>query len=88
LIDVVCAKRIGSMWIIFFSIVMPLAFFGMPSLAASVFLGLCLIGWLIFLLAGGQVVDLGVQLCERWFLVALYGACGGNATINSSRTKK
>jgi len=67
---------------------MPLALFGMPSLAVSVFLGLCLVGWLIFSLAGGQVVALGVRLCGRWFLVALYGACGGNATIDSSRTRK
>jgi hypothetical protein len=67
---------------------MSLAFYGMPSLAASVYLGLCLVGWLIFSLAGGQVVVLGVRLCRRWFLVASYGACGGNATIDSSRTKK
>jgi hypothetical protein len=43
---------------------------------------------LIFLLAGGRVVALRVRLCGRWFLVALYGACGGNATIDSLRTKK
>jgi len=88
LIDVVCTKRMGSLWIIFFSIVMPLVFFGMPSLAALVFLGLCLVGWLIFSLVGRRVVALRVRLCERWFLVALHGTCGGNATIDSSRTKK
>jgi hypothetical protein len=67
---------------------MPLAFFGMPSLAASVFLELCLVGWLIFLLAGEWMVALKVWLYGRWFIVALYGACGGNVTIDSSRTKK
>jgi hypothetical protein len=34
------------------------------------------------------MVALGVRLCGRWFLAASYGACGGNATIDSSRTKK
>jgi len=67
---------------------MPLVFFGMLFLAASIFLGLCLVGWLIFSLAGGQVVAHGVRLCGRWFLVAFYGACGGNAMIDSLRTKK
>jgi hypothetical protein len=31
---------------------------------------------------------LGVRSCEKWFLVALCGACGGNAMIDSLRTKK
>jgi hypothetical protein len=34
------------------------------------------------------VATLGVRLCERWFLVASYGAYGGNITIDSSWTKK
>jgi hypothetical protein len=88
LIDVARAKRMESLWIIFFFIVMSLAIFGMPSLAASVYLGLYLVRWLIYSLAGGRVVALEVRLCGRWFLVAFYGACGGNATINSSMTKK
>jgi hypothetical protein len=35
-----------------------------------------------------RVGALGVQLCERWFLATSYGAWGGNATIDNSRTKK
>jgi hypothetical protein len=34
------------------------------------------------------VVVLGVQPCGRWSLVAFCGACGGNAMIDSLRTKK
>jgi hypothetical protein len=34
------------------------------------------------------VVALGVRSCGRWFLVAFCGACGGNAMIDISRTKK
>jgi hypothetical protein len=34
------------------------------------------------------VVALGVRSCERWSLVTFCNACGGNATIDSSRTKK
>jgi hypothetical protein len=34
------------------------------------------------------VVALRVRSCGRWFLVALCGTCGGNITIDSSRTKK
>jgi hypothetical protein len=34
------------------------------------------------------VVAPGVLSCERWSLVALYGAYGGNAMIGSLRTKK
>jgi len=44
--------------------------------------------WLIYLHVGGRVVALRVRLCGRWFLVASYGACGGNVTIDSSRIKK
>jgi len=29
-----------------------------------------------------------VRWCGKWFLVALCGACGGNATIDNLRTKK
>lgn len=67
---------------------MSLAFFGMPSLTASVYLGLCLVGWFIFSLAGGRVVALRVRLCGRWFIVAFYGVCGRNTTIDSLRRKK
>lgn len=63
-------------------------FYGMPFLVASVFLGLCLVWWLIYFHVGGRVVALGVWLCGRWFFVASYDACAGNATIDSSRTKK
>jgi hypothetical protein len=34
------------------------------------------------------VVALRVRLCGRWPLAASYGACGGIATIDSSRTNK
>jgi hypothetical protein len=34
------------------------------------------------------VVGFRVRLCGRWFPAVSYGACGGNATIDSSRTKK
>jgi hypothetical protein len=34
------------------------------------------------------VVVLGVQPCGRWSLVAFCGVCGGNAMIDSLRTKK
>jgi len=33
------------------------------------------------------VAALGVLLCERWFLFALCGACGGKEMIGTSRTK-
>jgi hypothetical protein len=45
LIDVVCAKRMGSLWITFFSIVRLHALYRMLSLVALVCLGLCLFGW-------------------------------------------
>jgi hypothetical protein len=34
------------------------------------------------------VVALRVQSCGKWFFVAFCGACGGNAMIDTSRTKK
>jgi hypothetical protein len=34
------------------------------------------------------VVALGLRSCGRWFFVAFCGTCGGNAMIDSSRTKK
>jgi hypothetical protein len=34
------------------------------------------------------VVALEVLSCGRWSLVAFCGTCGGNAMIDSSRTKK
>jgi hypothetical protein len=34
------------------------------------------------------VVTLGVRSSGRWSLVAFCGVCGGNAMIDSSRTKK
>jgi len=44
--------------------------------------------WLIYLHVGRQLVALKVRLCRRWFFVVSYSACGRNATIDSSRTKK
>jgi hypothetical protein len=35
-----------------------------------------LFGWLIYSLAGGWVVTIGVLLCGRWFLLAFCGAYG------------
>jgi hypothetical protein len=34
------------------------------------------------------VVALGVRSCGRGFLVAFCAACGGNAMIDTSKTKK
>jgi hypothetical protein len=46
------ARRMGSLWTIFFSIVRLLAPYGTLSLVALGGLGLCLVGGLIYLLAG------------------------------------
>jgi hypothetical protein len=88
LIGATCLKVMGSLWTIFFSILRLPGPYGMIFLAALGCLGLFLIGWLIYSLAGGRVDALGVLLCGRCCLLAFCGACGGNEIIEISRTKK
>jgi hypothetical protein len=49
---------------------------------------LCLIEWLICLLAGGRVIILKVLSCGRWCLIALCSACGENVMTEILRTKR
>jgi len=63
MIGVACAKGMGSLWTIFFSIVRLSVPYGMLSSAALGCLGLCLIGWLIYSLAGGQMDAVRVLSC-------------------------
>jgi hypothetical protein len=81
LIRAACAKGIGSLWIIFFSIVRLHAPYGMLFSAVLGCLRLCLIRWLIYSLSGGWVDALEVLLCGRWYVLAFCGACGGNKMI-------
>jgi len=62
--------------------------YGMLFLAALGCLGLCLFGWLIYLLASEWAATLVVLLCGRWFLLAFCGSCGENEMIETLRTKK
>jgi len=89
LIAVVCTKGMRSLWTIFFSIVRLPWPYGMLFSAALGCLGLCLIGWLIYSLAGGRADTLRVLLFGRWCILAFCGAYeGGNKIIEISRTKK
>jgi hypothetical protein len=88
LIGVVYAKRMESLWTIFFSIVRSPTPYGMLSSVALGCPRLCLIGWLIYSLVGGRVNAPEVLLCGRWCLLAFCGACRGNEMIEISRTKK
>jgi len=65
LIGVICAKRMGRLWTTFFSIVTLHVPYGMLFSAVLGCLGFCLIGWLIYLLAGRQANALEVLLCGR-----------------------
>jgi hypothetical protein len=60
LIGAACARGMGTLWTIFFSIVRLLRLYGMLSFVSLGCPGLCLVGWLICLLAGGWVVALRV----------------------------
>jgi hypothetical protein len=75
LISAACAKGIGSLWTIFFTIVKSLAPYGMLFSAALGCLGLCIIGWLICLIVGGGwalseccCVEDGAFFCLFWCL--------------------
>jgi len=81
-------KQNGESMDHFFSIVRFHVPYGMLSSIALGCPGLCLLGWLICLLAGGRAVALGILLCEKWCLITLCGACVGNKMTEISRTKK
>jgi hypothetical protein len=62
--------------------------YGMLSSVALGCLRLCLAGWSICLLVGGQMVALIVLLCGRWSSLAFCGVLGEKETIETSRTRK
>ena len=80
------ASRMGSWWIIFFSIVGQQVLCGMPYLPGLVFAGLCLARSRRFLLAGSWVVAQGALLFGKWFIFVLRGVFGGSAMIDVLRT--
>jgi hypothetical protein len=62
-IGVACAKEVESLWIIFFSIMRLPASYGMLSSVVLGYPRVCLVWWMICLLAGGLVDALRVLSC-------------------------